>query len=112
MEVSLFPNPRRPGIGMRPKREGQRPLLPLHARHCPVLEAGSSLGFLVHPPLGEKVTFQVGYEGEGRYEFLYSVNPSGGKWEPVFSVTFSMPVGGIGATKEEVKMMIPAMKES
>lgn len=112
MEVSLFPNPRRPGIGLRPKREAQRPLLPLHARHCPVLEAGSSLGFLVHPPLGEKESFQVGYEGEGRYELIYSVNPTGRKWAPVFSVTFLMPVGGIGATKEEVKIMIPEMKEA
>src|SRR5690242_11544009 len=47
MEVGLFPNPYRPGIGLRPRREGQRPLLPQHARHCPVLEAGSSAGFLV-----------------------------------------------------------------
>jgi hypothetical protein len=112
MEVSLFPNPRRPGIGLKPRREGQRPLLPQHARHCPVLEAGSSLGFLVYPPLGENELVQVGYEGEGRYQLTYSVNPDGRKWEPLFSVTYMLPVGGIGGTKEEVKMLFPGAPES
>ena len=106
MEVGLFPNPYRPGIGLRPRREAQRPLLPQHARHCPVLEAGSSAGFLVHPPLAEKETFQVGYEGEGRYQFVYSVNTKGNKWEPLFTVTYLLPMGGIGATKREIKMHI------
>jgi hypothetical protein len=106
MEVGLFPNPLRPGIGLRPRREAQRPLLPQHARHCPVLEAGSTAGFLVHPPLAEKESFQIGYEGEGRYQFVYSVNTKGKKWEPVFTVTYVLPVGGIGATKREIKMHI------
>jgi len=106
MEVGLFPNPLRPGIGLRPRREAQRPLLPQHARHCPVLEAGSSAGYLVHPPLAEKETFQVTFEGEGRYQFVYSVNPKGNKWEPVFTVTYQLPVGGIGASRREVKMHI------
>jgi hypothetical protein len=110
MEVSLFPNPRRPGIGLQPRREGQRPLLPLHARHCPVLDAGSALGFMVYPPLAEHELFQIGYEGEGRYELVYSVNAAGRKWESVYSVAFLLPVGGIGATKEEVKML-PATRE-
>src|SRR5499427_10924701 len=81
VEVRLFPNSRRPGVGLRPRREGQRPLLPQHARHCPVLEAGSAVGLLVHPPLAEKEAFQIGYEGEGRYQFDYSVNAKGNKWE-------------------------------
>ena len=101
MEVSLFPNPRRPGFGLRPRRESQRPLLPQHARHCPVLEAGSALGFMVYPPLAEHELFQAGYEGEGRYQFQYSINATGRKWEPVFAVTYQLPVGGIGATREE-----------
>jgi len=71
-----------------------------------VLEAGSTAGFLVHPPLAEKETFQIGYEGEGRYQFVYSVNTKGSKWEPVFTVTYVLPVGGIGATKREIKMHI------
>ena len=112
MEVSLFPNPHRPGIGLKPRREGQRPLLPQHARHCPVLEAGSAAGFMVYPPLAERESFQIGYEGEGRYELAYSVNAIGRKWEQLFSVTFSLPAGGIGAIKEEVKSMIPKTPES
>ena len=71
MEVRLFPNSRRPGVGLRPKREGTRPLLPQHARHCPVLEAGSSLGFMVYAPLEPRETLYVEYEGEGRYKFVY-----------------------------------------
>jgi len=71
-----------------------------------VLEAGSTAGFLVHPPLAEKETFQIGYEGEGRYQFVYSVNTKGSKWEPVFTVTYLLPVGGMGATKREIKMHI------
>ena len=97
MEVGLFPNPFRPGVGVRPRREAQRPLLPQHARHCPVLEAGSTTGFLVHPPLAEKETFQIGYEGEGRYQFVYSVNTKGKRWEPLITVTYLLPMGGIGA---------------
>lgn len=112
MEVGLFPNPRRPGIGLRPRREAQRPLLPQHARHCPVLEAGSTLGFLVHPPLAEKESFQIGYEGEGRYQFVYSVNTKGTKWQPVFTVTYMLPVGGIGATKREIKLHIQDTAET
>ena len=112
MEVGLFPNPRRPGIGMRPKREAQRPLLPQHARHCPVLEAGSTLGFMVYPPLAEHELFEIGYEGEGRYQLVYSVNPTGRKWEPIFTVTFILPMGSVGMTKEEVKMHIPATDDS
>ena len=107
MEVRIFPNPRRPGIGLKPRREAQRPLLPQHARHCPVLEAGSAAGFMVYPPLGESELFQIGYEGEGRFQLVYSVNATGRKWEPVFTITFILPVGGIGATKEEVVMHIP-----
>src|SRR5271170_6863666 len=112
MEVSLFPNPRRHGIGLRPRSESQRPLLPQHARHCPVLEAGSALGVLVYPPLAEHELVQVGFVGEGRYELQYSVNPTGRKWEPFFSVIYQLPVGGIGATKEEIKLMIPATPEA
>jgi hypothetical protein len=112
MEVALFPNTRRPGIGKRPHREGQRPLLPQHARHCPVLEAGSAMGFMVHPPLGENEIFQVGYEGEGRYVLDYSVNPTGRKWERVFSVAYQLPNGGIGGLREVPTMYIQDTKES
>jgi hypothetical protein len=112
MEVALFPNPRRPGVGLRPRRESQRPLLPQHARHCPVLEAGSTAGFLVHPPLAEKESFQIGYEGEGRYQFVYSVNAKGNKWDPLFTVNYQLPMGGIGATKREIRLHIQDTPET
>ena len=107
MEVTLFPNPRRPGIGLPPKKEAQRPLLPQRARLCPVLEAGSSLGLLVYPSLAENEQFQIGYEGEGLYQLGYSVNPTGKKWEQVFTVNYQLAVGGLGARREEVTLMVP-----
>src|SRR5437764_11474025 len=101
MEVRLFPNSRRPGVGLKPRRESQRPLLPQHARHCPVLEAGSALGFLVYPALEPTESFHIEYQGEGRYQFLYFLNV-GGKWEPIFTVNIILPIGSIGMIKEEV----------
>jgi len=107
MEVTLFPNPRRPGIGLRPKKEAQRPLLPQHARLCPVLEAGSALGALVYPSLAPHEQFTIGYEGEGLYQLGYSVNPTGKKWEQLFIVNYQLAVGAIGMRKEEVTLMVP-----
>ena len=72
----------------------------------PCSKPEAAAGFLVHPPLAEKETFQIGYEGEGRYQFVYSVNTKGNKWEPIFTVTYLLPMGGIGATKREIKMHI------
>jgi hypothetical protein len=60
MEVRLYPNSTRPGVGLRPRREAQRPLLPQHSRHCPVLEAGSAVGYLVYPPLEAGEAFHIG----------------------------------------------------
>ncbi len=102
MEVRFFPNSRRPGVGLKPKREGTRPLLPQHARHCPVLEAGSSLGFMVYAPLEPKESVYLEYEGDGRYKFVYYLMSQSGKPSPVFWVTISLSVGSVGMTKEEV----------
>jgi hypothetical protein len=102
MEVRTFPNLIRPGIGMAPRQEGQRPLLPQHARHCPVLEAGSALGFLVYPALAKNESFHVEYEGEGRYRLTYFISGPTGRWEPVFSLDLTLPIGGIGMMKEQV----------
>jgi hypothetical protein len=102
MEVRIFPNSRRPGVGLRPRRESQRPLLPQHARHCPVLEAGSALGFLVYAPLEPNESFHLEHEGDGRYKFTYFLAAPAGKWDAIFSVTTALPVGGIGMIREEV----------
>src|SRR5215216_3406119 len=109
MEGRLFPNSRRPGVGLKPKREGTRPLLPQHARHCPVLEAGSSLGFMVYAPLEPRETLYVEYEGEGRYKFVYYLQTQDGKPTPLFSVTMTLSVGGVGMVKEEVTFAGPPM---
>src|SRR5262245_28161676 len=114
MEIKLFPNTTRPGVGLRPRRESQRPLLPQHARHCPVLEAGSSLGFLVYPPLQPNESFYIEYQGDGRYQFIYFLSAPGGKWEKIFTFTMILPVGSIGMIKEEVEFTMkkpPISKE-
>ena len=102
MEVRLFPNSRRPGVGLKPRRESQRPLLPQHARHCPVLEAGSALGFLVYPPLEPHESFNIEFHGEGRYQFSYFLKTPQGKWQGLFALTISLPVGSMGMVKEEI----------
>jgi hypothetical protein len=105
MEVRLFPNSRRPGVGLAPRREPQRPLLPQHARHCPVLEAGSTLGFMVYAPLEPREQYYVEYEGDGRFKFVYYLQVQGGKLSPIFSVTMSLSLGAVGMLKEEVQFM-------
>jgi hypothetical protein len=109
MEVRHFPNSRRPGVGQPPRRESSRPLLPQHARHCPVLEAGSSLGFMVYAPLEPKESVYVEYEGDGRYKFVYFLQTQNGKPTPIFQVTMSLSVGGVGMVKEEVTFVGPPM---
>ena len=90
MEVRLFPNFRRPGVGLAPKRESSRPLLPQHARHCPVLEAGSALGFMVYAALEPKESVYVEFEGDGRYRFVYYLLTQDGKRTPIYQVTMTM----------------------
>jgi len=102
MNVRLIPNSRRPGTGLKPKREGTRPLLPQHARHCPVLEAGSAMGFMVYAPLEQKESLYLEYEGEGRYKFVYYLTTQDGSRAPIFQVTMSLSAGGVGMVKEDV----------
>jgi hypothetical protein len=111
MDVRIFSSSGRPGVGQRPRREGQRPLLPQHARHCPVLEAGSALGFLVFPPLEPNEAAHIAYEGEGRYLVTYFLALPGGKWDKVFTVAFQLPVGGIGAISEAVEFRKPILTD-
>jgi hypothetical protein len=105
MEVRLFPNSRRPGVGLTPRRESQRPLLPQHARHCPVLEAGSAAGFMVYAPLEPQESYYVEYEGDGRYKFVYCLESRARTPTPVFSVTIAMSLGAVGMMKEDVEFM-------
>jgi hypothetical protein len=107
MEIRTFPNSARPGVGQKARKEASRPLLPQHARHCPVLEAGSALGFLVFPPLEKHEAFQVSYEGEGRFKFTYFLAGGDGKWQKFLSVTSILPVGSIGMMKQEVEFHVP-----
>jgi hypothetical protein len=104
MDVRMFWNTARPGVGLKPRRESQRPQLPQHARHCPVLEAGSGLGFLVYPPLEPFESFFIGYYGEGRYQFVYYFQNEGAEWVPLFTVRTALPVGGIGKSMQEVEI--------
>ena len=107
MEVRTFPNWVRPNVGMAPRRENQRPLLPQHARHCPVLEAGSGLGFMVYPALQPHETFHVEFQGEGQYQFTYYLQAAAGRWQPIYSLTMTLPFGGIGVIKEQVEFQVP-----
>jgi len=102
MDVRTYPNSRRPGVGLPPRHESSRPMLPQHARHCPVLEAGSGLGFMVYPPLEAKESVYVEHEGDGRYKFIYYLKTQNGKPTPIFQVMMSLSVGGVGMMKEEV----------
>jgi len=88
---------------MPPQQESRRPLLPQHARHCPVLEAGSGLGYLVYPPLQAHEAFFVEYLGDGRYRFTFYVGKPGADRQPIYAITMSLPAGGIGKIREEVQ---------
>lgn len=105
MDVRIFPNWARPGVGLKPRRESQRPLLPQHARHCPVLEAGSGLGFMVYPALEPHESFVIEFQGEGRYQFTYYMSGEPGKWTPIFALAMTLPVGSIGMIKEELTVI-------
>jgi hypothetical protein len=102
----MFPNSGRPGVGQPPRREGSRPMLPQHARHCPVLEAGSTLGFMVFAPLEPHESYYIEFQGEGQYLFTYFQNNRQQKWDAIFSVAVILPVGGIGMMREEVKFAV------
>ena len=93
IEVRLFPHSTRPGVGLKPREDSLRPLLPLHSRHCPVLEAGSGLGLLVYPALEENEAFEVEFQGDGRYLFTFHMGSRGTQWQPIFRVTVSLPLG-------------------
>ena len=112
MNIRTFPNAARPGVGLPPRRESQRPLLPQHARHCPVLEAGSTLGYLIYPTLEPFESFYAGYYGEGRYQFVYYFQTDKGQWSPIFVVRLALPAGGIGQAMQEVEFKAKDLRMS
>jgi hypothetical protein len=93
VEVTVLPNRFRPGVGLPPARVAQRPWLPQHARHCPVLEAGSAIGCLVFAPLRLDEALQITY-AQAKYQVTYCREREPGEWEDVFQLTFSLAVGG------------------
>lgn len=72
-----------------------------------MLEAGSSLGYLVYPPLEKNEQFTIGYDGEGVYQLGYAFNPTGSRWEQVFTITYRLAVGGLGMRKEDITLYVP-----
>jgi hypothetical protein len=93
VEVTVLPNRYRPGVGLPPARVAQRPWLPQHSRHCPVLEAGSAIGCLVYPALRLDEALQIAY-AHSKYQVTYCRERKPGQWEDVFQLTFSLAVGG------------------
>jgi len=57
---------------------------------------------MVYAPLEPKESLYLEYEGEGRYKFVYYLQTQGGQRTPLFQVTMSLSVGGVGMVKEEV----------
>jgi hypothetical protein len=81
MEVRFYSNIRRPGVGLGARREASRPMLPQHSRHCPVLEDGSALGFMVYAfEPKESITSIPG----SVYKFIYYLQTHDGKRTPLF----------------------------
>jgi hypothetical protein len=105
MEVRLSPNSTRPGVGLKPRRESQRPMLPQHSRHCPVLEAGSAVGYMCYPPLEPHETYHVEYLGDGKFRFVFYAKNASGKMDALFSIVLQMPAGSAGMIREEVTFL-------
>jgi hypothetical protein len=57
---------------------------------------------MVYAPLEPKESLYLEYEGDGRYKFVYYLQTQGGQRTPLFQVTMSLSVGGVGMVKEEV----------
>ena len=101
VDVTILPNRFRPGIGLAPARVAQRPWLPQHARLCPVLEAGSALGYLVYPPLRLDEALQILY-ADTKYQVTYFRERKPGQWDDVYRLTFTLAVGGGGSSSMDL----------
>ena len=67
------------------------------------------MGFMVYAPLEPKESLYLEYEGEGRYKFVYYLKTQDGKPTPIFQVTMSLSMGGVGMVKEEVTFVGPPL---
>ena len=102
-EVTVLPNRFRPGVGTAPARIAQRPWLPQHARLCPVLEAGSALGYLVYAPLRLDEAFQIVY-ADHKYQLTFLRERQPGQWDDFFRMTFSLAAGGGSSYSMELEV--------
>ena len=57
---------------------------------------------MVYAPLEPKESVYVEFEGDGRYKFVYYLKTQEGRPTPIFQVTMSLSIGGVGMMKEEV----------
>lgn len=102
LEITILPNQRRPECGHRPVSEARRPWLPQHSRLCPVLEAGSSLGYLVFPPLADGESYQVRYLTGNTYRFSFFVADEQGQPGLVFAMQSTPSAGGAGLLADDL----------
>jgi len=72
-----------------------------------VLEAGSALGLLVYPPLEPHESFHIEFQGDGKYQFAYFLSTPDRKWQGLFTLVLSLPLGSIGMMKEDVEFLVP-----
>jgi hypothetical protein len=57
---------------------------------------------MVFAAIEPKESVYVEHEGDGRYRFVYYLQTQDGKRTPLFQVTMSLSLGGVGMMKEEV----------
>jgi hypothetical protein len=100
-EVTILPSQRRPHAGRQPTSEARRPWLPQHARLCPVLEAGSALGYLVFPPLQDNESYQVRYLPDNTFRLSFYVADPQGSAHLAFAIS-TTPSAGAGLMTDEL----------
>jgi hypothetical protein len=57
---------------------------------------------MVYAALEAKESVYVEYEGDGIYKFVYYLQTQDGKRNPLFQVTMTLSIGGVGMMKEDV----------
>lgn len=63
---------------------------------------------MVYAPLEPQESIHVSYEGDGVYRFTYYAQLKDGQTTPIFAVTMTLPLGGVGMMKHDVQIMQPA----